>query len=250
MKKFIDKILDTKKLILTIWIILWLILIILLVLKFCFNMWYPVVVDNKTFMNICNYIDNQKWLNYSIMAIFYLLNFNIGYLTCRGLKNYPKWYLWIIFSIVAVGISLLKQYVNILGMCIEMIFILILPIILNIKFKQFKNNVYNVLIPIGFYAILNLWQFTMLIIRGTEGLVLSELPSLIYLILQIDYYIFTIITWIGVSFVGALGLGWFWSKDVTVLKAEKEKELAKTNPDMKLIAKIDERIAELEKESK
>lgn len=50
--------------------------------------------------------------------------------------------------------------------------------------------------------------------------------------------------------MGLLGMGWFWSKDITVLKAEKEKELAKSNPDTKLIAKINARIAELEKESK
>ena len=50
--------------------------------------------------------------------------------------------------------------------------------------------------------------------------------------------------------MGWFGAGWLWSKDITVLKAEKEKELAKKNPDTKLIEKIDERIAILEKESK
>ena len=50
--------------------------------------------------------------------------------------------------------------------------------------------------------------------------------------------------------MGLLGAGWFWSKDVTVLKAEKEKELAKKRPDSSKLAKLDERIAELEKEEK
>ena len=50
--------------------------------------------------------------------------------------------------------------------------------------------------------------------------------------------------------MGLLGIGWLWSKDITVLKAEKEKELAKKEPDMELVAKIDSRIAELEKEVK
>lgn len=250
MKKFINKILDVPKLIRTIWIILWLVLIILLIFKFCFNLWYPVVSKNETFNNVCNYIDTHTWLNYSLNALFYLINFNISYLTCRGLKKYPKWYLLIIASIVAIGISLLKQYSNISGVLIEIILLLILPIILNIKNNTFKNNWINVLIPIMFYGLVNLWQFTMLVVRGTDGLILSELSSLIYLILQIDYYIFITITWIGVSYMGALGIGWFWSRDITVLKAEKEKELAKAKPNMKKIDSINIRIAELEKEGK
>ena len=46
--------------------------------------------------------------------------------------------------------------------------------------------------------------------------------------------------------MGWFSAGWFWSKDVTVLKAEKEKELAKKNPDMDKVAKIEKRILELE----
>ena len=250
MKKFLDKILDMPKLIKTIWIMLWIILVILLIFKFCFGMWYPIVVDNESFMNVCNFVDENKWLYNLLLYIFYMFNFYIGYLTCRGMKKFPKWYMIIIALIVALGISLLKQFNNAIGLIVEIIFIVIVPIILNIKKYRFKNNIINILIPLGFYALLNLWQFTMLVVRNVDGLIISQLPFLIYLILQFDYYIFTIITWIGVSFMGFGGLGWFWSKDVTVLRAEKEKELAKKEPDMDKIAKIDSRIAELEKEGK
>ena len=106
------------------------------------------------------------------------------------------------------------------------------------------------LIKIHIYILITIWQFTIYLARGLDINALSNYPSLIYIILQLDYYIFTIITWIGVSFMGALGWGWFWSKDVTILKAEREKELAKSEPDMKLVEKIDSRIAELEKEGK
>lgn len=50
--------------------------------------------------------------------------------------------------------------------------------------------------------------------------------------------------------MGLLSAGWFFGKDITTLKAEREKELAKSEPDMKLVEKIDSRIAELEKEGK
>ena len=50
--------------------------------------------------------------------------------------------------------------------------------------------------------------------------------------------------------MGWFSVGWLWSKDITVLKSYKEKELAKANPDMKLVSKIDARITKLEKEGK
>lgn len=45
-------------------------------------------------------------------------------------------------------------------------------------------------------------------------------------------------------------IGWLWSKDITVLKAMREKELKKSKPNMKKVESLDIRIAELEKEGK
>ena len=78
---------------------------------------------------------------------------------------------------------------------------------------------------------------------------LYEMPMLLQIILQLDYYIFIIITWIGVSWMGLMSV-WFFGKDITVLKAAREKELARKTPNMDTIRIIDERIAELEKEGK
>lgn len=50
--------------------------------------------------------------------------------------------------------------------------------------------------------------------------------------------------------MGLAGWGWLWTRDITILKAEKQKELSKANPNMDKVAKIDERIAKLEKEGK
>ena len=77
MKKFINKILNVPKLILTIWIILWVILILLLVLKFCFGIWYPIISDNKTFIDICNFIDENKWFYILISGLLYIPSLNI-----------------------------------------------------------------------------------------------------------------------------------------------------------------------------
>lgn len=250
MKKFINKILNVPKLILTIWIILWVILIVLLIMKFCFDMWYPIVTDNIMFINMCDYIDKTKWLSIMIMFIFYFLNLNILILLNMGKTKYSNWYIPLIFNLLIVATFILKMQNNTTGFVFEMITLFFSFSIINIKQHNFDSNLKNILVPIVNYALLNLWQFTMLVVRGTDGLLLSNLPSLIYIILQFDYYIFVIISWIGVSHMGLLGAGWFWSKDVTVLKAEKEKELAKKRPDSSKLAKLDERIAELEKEEK
>lgn len=249
MKKFINKILDVPKLIFRLWIILWLCLIILLIMKFCFGIWYPIVVKNESFMNICNFIDENKWLSLIVMGIFYVLNINIITLLCTNKKKYDNWLMLIIANIIIIGNYVVKYFNSIIGNIIEILMI-ITYIVINIKQNNFKNKLINILLPLIFYGLLNLWQLTIYFVRGLDLNALNTYPSLIYIILQLDYYIFTIINWIGVSFMGLLGMGWLWSKDITVLKAEKEKELAKKNPDTKLIEKIDERIAILEKESK
>lgn len=250
MKKFINKILNVPKLILTLWIMLWIILAILLVMKFCFNMWYPIVINNEWFINMCNYIDDNRWISLILMGTFYVLNINILFLVGTGNKFYNKWYWILLGTSISILMFYLKMLSNILGLISEIVVLVIIPIIINIKVKKFRNIIYNILLPLLNYALLNLWQFTMLVVRDADGLVLSNLPTLLGLALQLDYYIFTIITWIGVSYMGLWGAGWFWSKDITILKAEKEKELAKAKPNKKKIESLDIKIAELEKEGK
>jgi len=244
MKSFIDKILDAPKLVFRIWIILWLILIILLILKFCFGIWYPIICNIEWFNNLCYYIDNHDIVSKSIMFVFYVLSSNILLFICIGKTKYSKWYYMLILNLVFIGMFLSKFIHNSLGIISE-ISVILACIIYNIKKDTFKNKIVNILLPIIFYILLNLWQLTMLLIRGTSSFKIDELPNLISYILQIDYYIFLIITWIEVSFMGLFSWGWFWSKDITVLKAEKEKELAKKNPDLKKVAKIDSKISEL-----
>lgn len=250
MKSFINKILDVPKLILTIWIILWVILVILLVFKFCFGMWYSIVVNNESYKTICDFIDNNEWMRLLVCGILYFASGNLICLTCMNRKMYNKVWITITLNISIIGTFFLKNYFGIVGNIIEIIYSVLFIIILNIKYNNFNNKLKNILVPIIYYAILNLWQFTILVVRSVDGLDLSKLPSLIYITMMLDYYIFLIISWIGVSQMGILSIGWFFGKDITILKAEKEKELAKANPNMKKIESIDIRIAELEKEAK
>ena len=242
--------LDVPKLILTIWLMLWVMLVILLVMKFCFNQWYPIVSHNQNFIDTCNYIDNHKWLDTITMMILYVFASNVIFLTAIGDKKYYKWYFWLLAILIPLGAFGLKYISNLLGFIFELFILVILPIIINIKTNKFKSNIFNILVPIIEYALINLWQLTIYFVRGLDIKTLDSYSSLIYIILQLDYYIFIIITWIGVCIMGLLGPGWLWNKSSTELKAMKEKELSRKTPNLKLIARIDEEIAKLEKAGK
>ena len=249
MKKFINKIVDVPKLIIRIWIVLWLILIILLIMKFCFNIWYPVSTNNETFITICKFFDDNKIANLLLRLFFYMLSSNILFLSLIGRYKYSKWYYGLIANSIYIGVFFLKNYVGFLGLVFE-ISIVILAIVLNLKRHRFVSNWHNILIPIIVYVVVFLWQLLILIVRNTTSYILDELPTLVSLILMLDYYIFIIITWIGVNIMGTWSWGWFFGKDSTTLKAEKEKELAKSNPNMIKVRQIESRIEQLEKEGK
>lgn len=93
------------------------------------------------------------------------------------------------------------------------------------------------------------WQLNIYLVRGINFDIASDNHIIVGIVLQLDYYIFTFITWIGVVYMSLFG-AWFFVNDITSLKAIREKELKKENPNMKKIASLDSKIAELEKEGK
>ena len=253
MKEIFNKIVDIPKLVIRFWIVLWLTLFIFVIAKLCFNVWYPIVVENQFIIKVCDYIDNNKILNYIILLFLYLLNANIIFLTMIKRKKFSKIIYFIVFNILQVGSYIAKYYYNFLGIIIEILFV-VFAIIINLRRKTFifyssKRKfvkTFNFVIPIFVYLLLNIWQLNILFIRDISSII-SDLPSLIYIALQIDYYIFLIITWIGVNYImGLAGWGWLWSKSVTQLKALKQEELQKQNPNFKLLEQIEKAIADKE----
>ena len=78
-----------------------------------------------------------------------------------------------------------------------------------------------------------------MLVRNVDINYLTNNVPLIYYVMQIDYYIFLIISYIGVLNMGWGGIGWLWNKDITELKALREKELLKSKPNQKLLSEID-----------
>lgn len=248
MRKFINKILNVPKLILRLWIILWVCLVILLVLKFCFGMWFPIVIENEWFLQL-NDIFKNNWARYLILCAFYILSDNFLYLISCAKKKYDNWIEFTIIHALLITGFIIKCFFNNFSFIIDIIYSMIIPIIYLLKKYPRRNKAKIILYPILSQVLIMIFQMNILLVRGLDSEAINNEYFILGFVLQLDYYIFLIITWIGVNFMG-LWSSWFFGKDITTLKAEKEKELAKEQPDMKKVAEIDEHIKELEKENK
>ena len=242
MKKLINKIIDTRKLILNTWICLWICLIVLLIMKFCFGIWYPVVIKNEAILNASNYIDNS-WLKYFILSITYVFSANILYLVSVKRFKYKNFLEAIIINILIIATYVSKIFTQV-GIIGEILFSVLIPIILALKEDKVSNKFLLILYPILIQGIVTLWQLQILLVRGMP-VAFEDIGTIFIVVMQLDYYIFLIILWIGVSIMGLASL-WLFCKDVTKLKAYKELELAKEKPNMKVVEQINAKIAKLE----
>lgn len=248
MRKFINKILNVPKLILRLWIILWVCLAILLVLKFCFGMWYPIVIENEWFLKL-NDLIKISWIKYLILSIFYLINANLLYLISCTKKKYINITEFTIINTLSILSFVIKCFNRNFVIITEILISVIIPIIVLLKTYKNSKKILLVLFPIIAQMIVAIWQLNIYCVRGINFAIDSEEHILIGIVLQLDYYIFLIITWIGVNFMG-LWSSWFFGKDITALKAEKDKELSKVEPNMTKVKEIEKRIKELESENK
>ena len=250
LKELINRLVDVKKLIITVWIMLWVVLIILDIFKLCFNVWYPVVLSNQKFISVCNFIDNHEWLKVIIFFVLYWLSSNIIILTMIKKYKYYNLKQFIIFNMIIVLTYIVKNYNLYISMIVEFVYLFGFTIFINLKYKPYRTKLLNIISPIIIYVLLNVWQSNMAFVKGLSEII-SDLPSALTLMLQLDYYVFLIITWIGVSYImGLTSIGFWWSRQITRLTALKEKELKKECPDMDVVAEYDARIKVYEQKLK
>lgn len=252
-KAFIDEILDVKRLVTVLWFSLWYILIVCLICKYCFHMWFPIFSKNIYLIKVCDFIDENLILRHLVYLSLYVLNFGLVYLISTKQSKYSnKKELYIILTI-SIANYVIKNLSNIYGLLIEALILVVFPIITDtIKMKEktfWKVLFLGVLYPIIVNAIIILWQSSIFLIRDIEDM-MNTLPTLINLILQIDYYIFLIITFLGVKiFMSTLGV-WLWCNEITKLEACIEEEKKKKEPNETIIKFIEKRIKKIkEKEN-
>lgn len=139
--------LDFRKLIIRIWLILWATLGILLIMKYCFNIWYPIIIESEKMWFINDFLDNHWLLKIIIASAFYYLNVVIILMTTTLKKklNYKILILFIPLSIIAV---ILKDKTSIIGYLFDFVLSIVIPIIYNMKNKTFSKKWLNILFPV------------------------------------------------------------------------------------------------------
>lgn len=237
----INKIVNLRKLFLILFILLWAVLFALTIVKLLFNFWYPIIISNEPFMTFCNFVDKHEPIKFIIGMLFYIANLNITYLTSTSRFKYNSIKeLSIINIIILVSYSI--KYFSWIGLIPEIAVLVVLPIIYNIRHSNRKSKLslaLSILYPIIIYALLNVYQLNILFVRGLKD-ILTELPMVITYAMQLDYYVFLFILWIGgVLFMGWIAAGFFFSKSETELLAMREVELAKANPDKRYLDQIE-----------
>lgn len=248
--KIVNQIVDLPKLIFRLWLSMWIILLILTIGKIVFNVCFPIKCENEYFIKICDFIDNNNYLKYAIGSLFYLTSVNLWFLCSIKQKKYKNKIIMFSFNILILLGYFIKIYNNIMGFILELIYLIVIPIIINIVKTPFRKRITDISFPIIIYMILNLWQMNVLFVRGLREILLTS-PYLVQLIMQIDYYIFLTITYIGVNYImGWWTGGWFFGKTITEIKALREQELAKENPDKEFLKALDEKISEFENKNK
>lgn len=158
-KQKVNEFVNLRKLVHRIYIILWVVLAICLILKFAFNWWFPIVVKNETFINICDFFDKNEIAKYILMGIFYVLSYNFTLPIAFKFKNskIKKRYL-LLLNLGYVTFFVLKIFFQTIINILEMFVLIGLPIIYHIKKHTFKRLVFNMLYGLITYGITFLWQ--------------------------------------------------------------------------------------------
>lgn len=158
----------------------WSLLGICFLIKVLGGNWFELSTDNQKLINLCNWIDSNI-SKYFVMGTFYCLSMYLIYLSIMKLKI--KRHLFMIVSFISIFI--IKIFFPIIATILEFFALLGLPIILS-KGKFWKRAVLGIVLMIGF-------QFISLVIRNIGVYLPDNTPTLISLLLQIDYYIMIVL---------------------------------------------------------
>lgn len=158
----------------------WIVLIICFAIKLFGGNWFEVMVENQNFINACNWLDSNLIALYSISTLTYCASMYLIYLSLT--KQKIKSDLWIL--LVMLPGSILKGFVPILGLIIDISIWFLIPLI-KYKFKNWKRVIIGNILIVAF-------QLISLFIRNI-GWNLDNQSSLLSLIMMIDYYIMIIL---------------------------------------------------------
>ena len=164
----------------------WIVLIICFLIKMLDLCNFNIICNNDNFALLCNWIDSS-WMIYLIATIVYVPSAYLMYLCFTKQKLFDDW--WIILLLLPN--ALLKNKVAILGWMIDLSVLIIIPLI-KAKFKNWLYVIFGNVLIVAF-------QFISLLTKNININLTNE-PTLIALIMQIDYYIMIVLYYLYVQY--------------------------------------------------
>lgn len=179
-----------KRVIKTAIIISWIVLAVCFIIKIIGGKWFNIATNNKTFMAVCGFIDNQIWaraiLSFAVNLLIAVL-INLAVLRQRML-NFKQTIVVIVCVIVAFSVSFVgncieNKIIDIVGFILSFLPLCICPMILS------KKPLRSIL-AIVLYAV---FQAISIIVKGLSITKINDENALVGLIFSIDVYIMLIL---------------------------------------------------------
>ena len=172
-----------------VFILIWFFLIVQIVLKVTFNYWQPYVIPTPQLQAISDFIDNNRWLEVIINGILYVIN-GIFVLLC----SIKRWWFDKKSHFIIVLIALITNYIIATFVYKSVIATLILSIGIPLLLDRKKW-----LYMIATIVISNLFTALSLMFEGFTNA--NEMPNMIKIMLNFDYYIMLALNYIAFNLI-------------------------------------------------
>lgn len=172
-----------KKVFITTFILFGIMLVGCILAKTVFGADLAIVVENSRLIEIGVYLDNHFWLRESIYFLFTFITYNL-YLCAISGKWFLNWKELLILTPILIAMQFAKIYVPSLGMYLDLIAMILIPIF--IKSERELGDKYKTFVLV--YTIHCLSQLLCLYAR-TLPVQLISVNSAVSIVFMIDQYI-------------------------------------------------------------
>lgn len=160
----------------------WTLLLVCFGIKIFGGNLFEIACENKTFINVCEYIDNSMFLKITINCISSLILDSLTLLAIMKIKKYNKIQAFIIIPLIIIS-SISFWYIPVLKTIIDLFLLIGIPIIYKVNWKR---------ILLGFVLMI-LFQQISLFTKDIGKIYLDCENTLIMLIINIDTFIMLIL---------------------------------------------------------
>ena len=185
-----------KKVFITTFILFGIMLIGCILAKTVFGADIAIVIENSKLIQIGEYLDTHFWIMQLIAFICTFITYNL-YLCAIAGKWILNWKELLIITPILIGMQFAKIYLPTIGMYLDMIAMIIIPLFIKSKFDL--STKYKMFVSI--YSIHCLGQLLCLYARSLPIQLLS-VNSAVSLVFMIDQYIIYFMNYLFGNYIG------------------------------------------------